>query len=476
MNLQAEISSEEVESVRDLIKRCVHDFPFFALKQLKIATKRGALKPLKLNRAQRYVHERLEDQLFELGMVRALILKGRQQGISTYVEGRYYWKTRFRKAVKAFILTHLQQATDNLFDMVFRYHNNLHPLLKPATANASSKELHFAQNDSGYKVATAGSKGAGRSSTIHYFHGSEVAFWPHAETHAAGVLQAVPEGENSEIIFESTANGIGGYFHDLWQKAEAGESEFIAIFLPWYWQPEYRKKAPSDWKPSDTELDTAKTYNLDRDQLYWAHQKNIQLRGDVGEWGWLFLQEYPFCAADAFQQSGQDTRADWVVRPDDDDSVEVAEGINEKLNEAARMTRSDKACADAFAGQVKCGLDWVEVSRSSDPFAYPYRCKRVHRNEIFWDWHAESDLSNARWLVRRRWVDRDQAELAFPGHKDLIRFACQGWDGFDTEYQLMRREDLLGAYSDYTATDMFLQDWWDSDRERALIYEVYSGY
>lgn len=70
------------------------------------------MEPLKLNQAQRYVHERLEDKLFELGMVRALILKGRQQGISTYVEGRYYWKTRFRKAVKAFILTHLQQATE----------------------------------------------------------------------------------------------------------------------------------------------------------------------------------------------------------------------------------------------------------------------------------------------------------------------------------------------------------------------------
>ncbi|MEW5251475.1 hypothetical protein [Microbulbifer discodermiae] len=163
MDLQAEISLDEVEKVRDLIKRCVHDFPFFALKQLKIATKRGALEPLKLNRAQKYVHERLEEQLFELGMVRALILKGRQQGISTYVEGRYYWKTRFRKAVKAFILTHLQQATDNLFDMVFRYHDNLHPLLKPATSSASSKELQFVQNDSGYKVATAGSKGAGRS-------------------------------------------------------------------------------------------------------------------------------------------------------------------------------------------------------------------------------------------------------------------------------------------------------------------------
>ncbi|MEX2964510.1 hypothetical protein [Microbulbifer sp. TYP-18] len=167
------------------------------------------------------------------------------------------------------------------------------------------------------------------------------------------------------------------------------------------------------------------------------------------------------------------TRADWVVRPDDDDSVEVAEGINERLNEAARMTRVDKACADAFAGQVKCGLDWVEVTRGRDPFAYPYRCKRVHRNEIFWDWHADPDLANARWLLRRRWVDKDEAQLAFPGHKHLIEFACQGWDGFDTEYQLMQRDDLLGAYSDYTSTDMFLQDWWDSDRERALIYEVY---
>lgn len=301
------LDSGKKEAIRGLIQRCIKHFPFFAEKQLKIATKEGAIKSFKMNQAQHYVHERLEEQLFEQGQIRALILKGRQQGISTYVEGRFYWKTRFRKAVNAFILTHLQDSTDALFNMVKRYHDELHDMLRPATKATNSKELKFAHNGSSYAVSTAKSKATGRGRTLHYFHGSEVAFWDNAETHAAGALQAVPKGNDTEVIFESTANGIGGYFHELWQKAMKGESQFIAIFLPWFWQGEYRSEPPAEWKPSDVELETAELYGLDDEQLYWAHQKNIELGGDVGDWGWLFLQEYPFCAADAFQSSGQDT-------------------------------------------------------------------------------------------------------------------------------------------------------------------------
>lgn len=294
------------DQLRELISNCITDFEFFAPKQLKIASKAGKLEPLKLNQAQLYIHERLEQQLYEQGQIRAIILKGRQQGASTYVEGRFYWKVRFRKAVKAFILTHLQEATDNLFAMVERYHNNLHPLLKPATSQDSAKELGFSHNGSGYKVSTAGSKGTGRGSTIHYFHGSEVAFWPNAEKHAAGVLQAVPQGNETEVILESTANGVGGYFHTQWRKAEKGESDFIAIFVPWFWQDEYRTTCPDDFEPSESEQHYVDTYGLDRDQAYWMHKKNIELDGDVGVISWLFLQEYPFCPSDAFQASGED--------------------------------------------------------------------------------------------------------------------------------------------------------------------------
>ena len=81
--------------------------------------------------------------------------------------------------------------------------------------------MFFDKLDSGYKVGTAGTKGVGRSSTIQLFHGSEVAFWPHADAHAAGVLQAVPDVEGTEVILESTANGVGNLFHELWTNPKA---------------------------------------------------------------------------------------------------------------------------------------------------------------------------------------------------------------------------------------------------------------
>ncbi len=62
------------------------DFEHYAATCLKIAAKDGTLVPLRLNRAQRAMHAAIERQLNETGKVRALILKGRQQGASTYVE------------------------------------------------------------------------------------------------------------------------------------------------------------------------------------------------------------------------------------------------------------------------------------------------------------------------------------------------------------------------------------------------------
>ena len=81
---------------------------------------------------------------------------------------------------RAFILTHEQAATDNLFEMVERFHHHCPDVVKPSTGAANAKELYFDGLESGYRVGTASTKATGRSSTIQFFHGSEVAFWPHA--------------------------------------------------------------------------------------------------------------------------------------------------------------------------------------------------------------------------------------------------------------------------------------------------------
>jgi hypothetical protein len=124
-----------------------------------------------------------------------------------------------------FILTHEDAATQNLFEIVDRYHQHCPVALRPSTGAANAKELNFNELDSGYKVGTAGTKGVGRSSTIQLFHGSEVAFWPNADSHAAGVLQAagwlkqVIDADKPARVFIDVG-GVGAGVYD--RMAEMG--------------------------------------------------------------------------------------------------------------------------------------------------------------------------------------------------------------------------------------------------------------
>jgi hypothetical protein len=280
------------------------DFAFYAPRALKVLSKEGKVVPLALNTTQLHIHAKLEAQLRSTGKVRALILKGRQQGASTFIAARFYWKLQFRKGKRALIITHEQSATDNLFAMTKRYHDHLPEAIRPVTALANSRELYFDKLDSGYKVATAGTKEVGRSNTAQYFHGSEAAFWPHAASHFAGIAQAVPNTAETEIILESTANGVDNEFHQRWKRAEAGQGEYIAIFCPWFWQREYRTVLPKDFELRNEEVELAESYGLDKEQLYW---RRLKIDDDFGGDVTLFQQEYPNNAAEAFVAQHKDS-------------------------------------------------------------------------------------------------------------------------------------------------------------------------
>jgi hypothetical protein len=281
------------------------DLEYYSRLCLKIRTKAGTIEPFIFNRAQRFIHDKLEAQLEAQGKVRALILKGRQQGCSTYVSARYYHQATQGegKGLRVFILTHEDAATQNLFEMVNRYHDYCPDAVKPATGAANAKELLFAARDSGYKVGTAGTKAVGRSSTVQRLHGSEVGFWPHADEHAAGVLQAVPDIAGTEVILESTANGMGNYFHRQWCDAERGIGDFQTIFVPWYWQEEYRRPVAEDFQLTEEEAEYKGLYKLSDEQIAWRRNKIDAELHDPS----LFKQEYPATAAEAFQMSGHDS-------------------------------------------------------------------------------------------------------------------------------------------------------------------------
>jgi hypothetical protein len=183
--------------------------------------------------------------------------------------------------------------------MAKRYYDNLPADFQIPLKSDSSEQL-ILDTDSSFRVGTAGSKSVGRSMTINYFHGSEVAFWPNANDIVSGMLQTIPDNIDSELILESTANGTSGdgaYFYNMVQTGLDKSSDFMTLFYAWYQQKEYRRPIIEAIKWNDEELELKKLYNLDDEQLMWRRAK---LLSDFKGREYLFKQEYPSTIQEAF--------------------------------------------------------------------------------------------------------------------------------------------------------------------------------
>ena len=291
-----ELSKELLK--RKKLREYEKGFELFANEQLRIITKDASkgFVPFVFNDAQKYINEELEKQREKTGKVRAIILKARQQGISTYCAARVFWKTYFAPYTRSVVMAHDSATSDALFNMSRNLIDNMDE--PPTLQKSNAKEILFEHNKSGYRLYTAGSKEAGRGTTPTIAHLSEVAFWQFDEQILAGLFQGISQADDTEVILESTANGASGEFYRLFQGAMRGENEYLPIFLPWYITPEYRRDAPEGMELTEEEESLQKEYELDEDQLYWRRLK----LGESGDK--KFIQEYPCSAEEAFLVTG----------------------------------------------------------------------------------------------------------------------------------------------------------------------------
>lgn len=290
-----------------LRRRLKEDFPFYAERCLHIRTKAVAkgnhLPLLVLNEAQRHIHEQAESQRREKGFVRALLLKARQQGGSTYIQARQLWRTTHTKGFRGFVMAHKDDSTANMFRMAKIFYDNLPDLVKPSRTTSNAKEMEFDKLTSGYKIATAGGRESGRSETTHFLHLSEAAFFPDADATMAAVLETLPDAEGTEAWIESTSAGPSGMFYDMCQQAMKGEGDYILIFTGWFLSPEYSRKLPPHFERTEEEkeyaaevLEEAK-YELSDEQIYWRRLKLQSKKQGLAK----FRQEYPSTPEEAFR-------------------------------------------------------------------------------------------------------------------------------------------------------------------------------
>lgn len=330
-------------------KRLFEDFEFYAKHCVKIRTKEGTIVPLVLNEVQQRLVKAVIRQLATKGRVRMVVLKARQQGLSTVISAIQYWWISQRKALKGLVMAHEAKSTDTLFTMYRRMYENTPDWVKPHAKYSSKTELVFDKLDTGLRIETAGGRGVARGDTIQFAHLSEVAFWPEAFANANfnGLIQAVPEVDGTFVFVESTAQGLTNKFADLWTNAVAmGYEQF---FSAWFESFEYREKAEDGFTPTPDEQDLIKLFGLDHDQLYFRRRKIAANGFD------MFRQEYPSTAEEAFVSTGRP-----IFNPD-----YILERLRKVKAPIMKMAVEGELLNEHPRGELLVYRDYVEIDEQT---------------------------------------------------------------------------------------------------------------
>lgn len=272
-----------------------------------IRTKSGECLLLKPNYAQvRFYEECIVSCRREKRPIRAIILKARQLGFSTFIQSWQYEQCERDRLRYSLTLSYDDTSTEELFGKAKFVHD--HQYFARKTKRDRSNVLEFTDTKSAFFAITAGNTSAGRGNTYQHMHCSEIPMWADAGETLGAAVQAVPAKPGTSIIYESTARGAVGQFYDDWRAAESGASDFIPFFAPWFWDPEYvlefaspDHEAAFGRSLSITERRLQDNHRLTLQQLHWRRYKiRNELQGSEAK----FRQEFPSTADEAFLTSG----------------------------------------------------------------------------------------------------------------------------------------------------------------------------
>lgn len=169
-------------------------------------------------------------------------------------------------------------------------------------------------------------------------------------------------------------------------------------------------------------------------------------------------------------------RLDWKADADSDSFGDVAQVIGERLSEAQRETWADLAISESYKSQLGAGIGFVEVSRSPDPLAYPYRVECVHRNEVWWDWRGrQMDINSGDWTCRQKWADVEEAQVLFPQFKDVFELGLNSGPLTDAMLTRIANSRTFEEMQETRRSfNRFEEEWLDnSNRRRVRFYDIY---
>ncbi len=298
-------------------ERIRYDFEFWAAMYVKIKDKLGQEDiPFILNRPQRRYLAALEEMRTTQQPIRLVMLKARQWGGSTLTQIYMAWiQLVHRRNWNSVICAHLKDAAAQIKGMYTKLldnypawllNSNVAPHFQPfeRTANTS----YVAQTNCKVTICSAESPEAIRGSDAAMAHMSEAAFWNDTPAHTPeslirSIYGSIALMPYSMVVIESTANGTGGYFHKEYLRAQRGESDKRAIFIPWYEIEMYTMKV-NNYEALINTLDNYEKWlwqkgaTLEAIAWYRAKRREYHDHADM-------MAEYPSDDTEAFSYSGE---------------------------------------------------------------------------------------------------------------------------------------------------------------------------
>lgn len=296
--------------------RCRHDFEFWCARCVTVKHKTlGCDVRLVLNAPQRRVARMFEAERLARRPIRAIMLKARQWGGSTLVQTYMAWiQTCLRHNWHSIICSQVKDTSSGIRGMYSKILDDYPPELWEGDEPPSFKPYERSTNvrritGRGCRVTVSSieNQDAVRGADFAMAHLSEVAYWRSTPGHSPedvirAICGSVPLVPDSFVVMESTANGVGNFFHREWLRSERGLEGHLAIFVPWYEIEFYRLDPP------DPEALVATLTPYERSladlgcspsQIYWYRMKLNEL-GSPDK----MMAEFPTTAAEAFIASG----------------------------------------------------------------------------------------------------------------------------------------------------------------------------
>lgn len=318
------LSKQENEWIDDEIFHCMTDARYFISNYYAYRDEKEGFKSLyPLFDSQEILYEEYRRLEKEHGKVRALILKARQMGSTTYNLAEFFHKTVFSEHIQSLIVGP-DDDTSRYFMGMYESALDFMPWwMRPRTKTKNTgQHINFDEKDESLRATRPGlkswvyadnakkSSGVGRGKTFNRAFMSELAFWDNGSQLSKSLFPTfnTPDGF---YIMESTANGRNDYWHNLWRRAEAGKIDWHPIFIPFY-RREVTYSMPIkpgvNFELSEEETDLRErtlkrdSYLIKDEVINWMRNRKEEfIATDPAGTDQLFYQEYPLEAEDAFQ-------------------------------------------------------------------------------------------------------------------------------------------------------------------------------